>query len=539
MSSALDPASPADGQTSSAPPPTADKPQASRGGARRLLQHHADPIWVGLVALVVYALHGYDGRLDRDFGVFVYGGEHVAHGGVPYVDIFNSVGPLADVVPGLAIWLGHFAGIDPILSSRMFFTLLSALCCSLLCVLARDTLGSRVAGILAPATFLTFECFLRMASDGPREKTTMVVFLLACLILLGRRRWALAGAFAALATLTWQPSFAVAVLAVVAAALLDVQDTRRRVLTRFVVGGMVPSAVTVAYFLAAGALSQAIDGFIIVNARYTTQPSALTQPSLVMSFLWMSYHWTLPLFVVGLVALFVQSARALRAARRPTASTDARRLVVVGAGALAGTVWTASVVNGGPDLFVLLPFAGLGLAAVATPLLARLSGRAGLAAVAVLATACVVTATVESVATRDNRLSIERADVAGVLGTQPPGAVVVSVDDPQVMAIAQRTDPVPYQIFSMTMIHYLKATYPGGMPGLVATLERTKPAFVVVGSTFKGRWPYAWLAQSYSPVGQAHAGYTWYVRRSLGHDALVRAKAAHRAAVLTNGAAAG
>jgi hypothetical protein len=115
-----------------------------------------DPAITGLVALVVYALHGYDGVLDRDLGAFAYGGMHVAHGSPPYVDLFNSVGPLADAVPGLAIWLGHFADADPILSARLFFTVLSALCCSLLCVLARDTLGSRAAGFLAPALFLTF-----------------------------------------------------------------------------------------------------------------------------------------------------------------------------------------------------------------------------------------------------------------------------------------------------------------------------------------------------------------------------------------------
>ena len=132
----------------------------------------------GLVALVVYALHGYDGVLDRDLGVFSYGGMQVARGTPPYVGIFNSVGPLADAVPGLAMWLGDFVGADPILSARLFFTVLSALCCSLLCVLARDTLQSRTAGLIAPALFLTFEDFLRLASDGPREKTTMVLFML-------------------------------------------------------------------------------------------------------------------------------------------------------------------------------------------------------------------------------------------------------------------------------------------------------------------------------------------------------------------------
>ena len=177
------------------------------------------------------------------------------------------------------MWLGGFIGVDPILSARLFFTVLSALCCALLCVLARDTLGSRAAGFLAPAVFLTFQGFIHLASDGPREKTTMVVFLLGCLILLGRRRWALAGACAALATLSWQPVLAVTLGVLVAAALLDQQATRRRILLRFTVGGLVPSLVTVVYFLGAGALSRAIDGFIVINVRYTEQPSAADPPT--------------------------------------------------------------------------------------------------------------------------------------------------------------------------------------------------------------------------------------------------------------------
>jgi len=216
-----------------------------------------DPVMTALVALVVYALHGYDGALNLDLGVFIYGGLHVAQGTPPYIGVFNSVGPLADVVPGLAMWLGHLIGVDPILSARLFFTALSALCCSLVCVLARDTLGSRTAGFLAPAVFLTFEEFLQLASDGPREKTTMVVFLIACQILLGRRRWALAGACAALATLTWQPAFLVALGGVAAATLIGHQDRRRGILLRFTIGGLVPSVATVGYFVWVGALSEA------------------------------------------------------------------------------------------------------------------------------------------------------------------------------------------------------------------------------------------------------------------------------------------
>ncbi|MDG6146466.1 hypothetical protein NF717_12555, partial [Lactococcus formosensis] len=74
-------------------------------------------------------------------------------------------------------WLGHLLGVAPVQSARLFFTVLSAVCCALLCVLARDAFGSRAAGLLAPAVFLTFERFIELESSGPREKTAMVVFL--------------------------------------------------------------------------------------------------------------------------------------------------------------------------------------------------------------------------------------------------------------------------------------------------------------------------------------------------------------------------
>jgi hypothetical protein len=319
----------------------------------------------------------------------------------------------------------------------------------------------------------------------------------------------------------------VAVAAAVAAALLDVQDTRRRILARFVVGGLVPSLATVGYFLSAGALRQAVDGFIVVNVRYTTQPSALTQPGLVWSFLWSAYDWTLVLVIGGLVALLGLAVHALARARRPAASPAARGLVVAGTGALAGTVWTLSVVNGGPDLFELLPFAALGVAGVADLLLGRVPERAAVVGAAVLVSVAVVAAGIESVTTRDDRLLEQRADVSAVLGTQPHGATVVTIDAPGVLALAGRTSPVPYQIFSVSMVRYLEATYPGGIAGFVATLQHLKPTFVVVGSSFYGHWPYRWLHEHYKRVGGGNDQFVWYLRRGAGHAALIRARVAH------------
>ena len=206
----------------------------------------------------------------------------------------------------------------------------------------------------------------------------MLVFLLTSLILTGRRRWLGAGACAALATLTWQPALLVAVVAVAAAAL-TAGPGRARALLRFVVGGTIPTVVTALYFVQAGAARQAFDGFFVVNLRYTTQPSIFDHR--VLGQLWHDYHSSLLLVVAGLLSLLVLAGRAVPSVVLPAEapSTVAWRLTVVGAGGLAAVVWTVCVVNGGPDLFVVLPFAALGAAGGLAALLSRLPLRAAVA----------------------------------------------------------------------------------------------------------------------------------------------------------------
>ena len=489
-----------------------------------------DPILVGLVSLVVYALHGFDGPLNRDLGLFVYGGEQVARGVPPYVGVFNTVGPLADAVPGLAVWLGGLVGLDPVLSVRLLFLVLSAGCCALVCVLARGTFGSRRVAVLAPAVFLTFARFIELASSGPREKTTMLVFLLASLILTGRRRWFGAGVCAALATLTWQPALVVAVVAAVVAAL-TAGPGRARALLGFVTGGMVPTVVTALYFLQAGAARQALDGFFVVNLRYTTQPTIFD--SLVLRRLWDDYHASLLLVVVGLVSLLVLAGRAtpyvvLPAAAAP--STVAWRLTALGAGGLAGIVWTMCVVNGGPDLFVLLPFAALGAAGGLVLLAAKVPLRAAFPTTALLVVVCVGLASLEAVSSRKDTLVRQRADALAVLGTQPADATIVSIDAPQVLAVADRRSLWSYQLFDQRMDDFIDATQPEGTTGLAALLAREHPTFVVVNAQSDSTWEARTLADGYRRIGRG-VGWIWYVSNDVGPAAQTAAYEANLAAM--------
>nr|WP_281385926.1 DolP-mannose mannosyltransferase [Nocardioides luti] len=398
------------------------------------------------------------------------------------------------------------------------FLVLSACCCALVSVLARDVLASRAAGFLAPAVFLTFPEFLDLASNGPREKTVMVLFLLGALILAGRRHWVLAGVSTALATLTWQPVLAVAVAgaAVLVAAL---PERRLRAAAGFVAGGLLTLGATVAAYAASGDLRTAVGGFVLVNLEDKQQPSVFSAPAATWRLLERGYGASIWLVLLGLVAVVVLAVRVRSA-----------RLLALAAATLAGTAWTASAINGAPDLFELLPLGAVGVAGAGLAATRHLPVRAGRVLLVGATAAAVLAAGVTSVTTRSDLLDQERADVAAVLAAGPADASVLSIDAPEVLALAGRRNPTGLQLFDPAMEHYLDTHRPGGMAGYAREVERLHPTFIVVGRHYERAWPLALLERDYREVGRGTA-WTWYLARSAGPAALAACITANRRAM--------
>lgn len=464
----------------------------------------ADPALVLVVACALFALHGTQGPLDRDLGVFLYGGEQVSHGVPSYVGIFNSVGPLSDTVPGLAVLAGGLVGAGPVLAARLLYLGLSAACCAALFVLARRTFGSRSAGFVAAAVLATAASFAEFATDGPREKTLMLLFLLLALTWLLDRRWFLAGAATAVAALTWQPSFAVAAAGLVAAVALE-PGGRLRALGRWVVGGLVPTAVAVAAFAASGALTPALDGFLVINARYTRQPSLLSDPSFAARLAWDGYAWTLVPFLVGLVALPLL----LAVRRRHVGTGPGRRpLLVLVVAELGSLAWLLTAFNGPADLFDVLPFGALGIAGVVSVVAAGVPGRGRVLVAASVLAAMGATAAV-AVGTRSDELVAQRAVVDSVVGDLPAGATVLSVNAPDAMVLAGRTNPTPWQVFNGSEDRFLNATLPGGLPAYADWVERARPDLIVLGDRNPESWLRRVLRHDYVDLGSTGRWHWW------------------------------
>lgn len=474
---------------------------------------------VGLVAAVVYALHGFHAHLDRDLGIFVYGAERVAHGVPPYVGSFNTVGPLADAVPGVAVAVGRLVGVGPVVSSRALFWLLSAACVALVHLLGRRVTGSRTGGLLAAAVFLPFGSFLSLATDGPREKTLMVLFLVAALHELCRRRWISAGVLTALATLTWQPVlFPLAAAAIAAAAM---SGTRLRASVRYLAGGVVVAALAAGAFALAGALPRALLGFLVANALWVHQPSALSDPAGTWALLWHGYHLSLLAALLGPVVLVV--AAVLR--RRPP-------LVLTAAGAVGAVGWTATAVNGGPDLFVVLPFGAVGTAVLLHALVVRVRARvprAGTVLVVAACTALVASAAATAVTTRSNGLPTQAQDVRAVLASLPQGSSLTTIDAPQPLALTGRTNPGPFLILDSGETGYLDHRVPGGTVGYLTSLVGRGDALLALGGGPQHRL-ITQVVRSRYRLAAVGPGWDWYVARRLGPAAALRVHHAnHRA----------
>ncbi|MDT0184311.1 glycosyltransferase family 39 protein [Microbacterium sp. ARD31] len=472
---------------------------------------------VAAVSLVVYTVHGFHGALTRDLGVYSYAGQQVAEGVPPYLGILNRAGPLAHVLPSVGALAARAGGWDDVVSMRVFFMLLATASVCVTYLLGRDLFRSRVTGLVCAGTLLSFHGFIQYASNGPREKTPMVLFILLALWAVNRRRWATAGACTALATLCLQTAFFGTIAAVVVGVLLLAHGGRLRALVRVALGGLVPVAVLATWFALAGSLRASVDAFYWINRRYTVPNPVRERLDAVWLDLHEAYGATVWLMLVGAAAL---AAYSLAVVSRRARAADPAVLVLpaMTAGLVAGLAWTLEDYDAWPDLFAVLPFAAVGVGGAYALAARLLPSRAAVGLAAVLVATTLGLALEYAVSTRDHTLDEQRRATADVLAQLPPGATITSIEAPQPLVLTRRTNPTRHQMFRSGLQDHLEDTWPGGRAGFERALVADGPDLVAVGETVSRRWRDS-LRPDYVYVGSAPQ-WDWYARASLGEPAL-------------------
>ena len=373
---------------------TGAAPPGSGAGTRR--RQAPDPVGalLAVASVVVFLLHGFEGAMSRDVAVYAYAGQQVAEGVPPYENILNRAGPLAHLVPGAGAFVGRSLGVDDLLAMRVTLMLVSVLAVWACYVLGRDLFRSRGAGAIAAVTLLSFQGFVTYATYGPREKTTMVLLVILALAATTHRRWAVAGAATALATLTWQGAFfPVAAGCLLAMVLLRGRRPRVAALLRWAGAGTAVTAAAIGYFALVGALPEFWEGFYAVNAGWTTQQGMLAQladPQPLIA----GYGWSLALLALGLVGCFAVAGARLRKLDRDDPAHGG--VLALAAGVIVALLWALASFEGWPDAFVMLPYAACGVAGLVHLVLNRMPRPVVASATAVLVTAALVVAGIDA-----------------------------------------------------------------------------------------------------------------------------------------------
>jgi len=472
---------------------------------------------VGALSVVVYVLHGFHGVLTRDLGIYSYAGQQVADGVPPYLGVLNRAGPLAHVLPGVGALVARPLGLDELVTMRVLFMLMAAAAVCVAYLLGRDLFRSRGAGLVTASVMLAVHGFISYASNGPREKTPMTLFVIGALWAVTHRRWFSAGVLTSLATLCLQTAFFSTFAAVAVAVLLLAPGERLRSLVKVAAGGLVPVLVLVVWFALAGSLRAAYDGFYGINRRYTVPNPLTADRELVWEDLQLAYGVSMWLLFAGSVLLVLISLAAV-SPRARAAQPGLVVLPAMTAGLAAGLWWILQEYDAWADLFPMLPFAALGLGAAYAVAVRTLTPRWQAVSATVLTAAAVAVALTYAVTSRDDSLDEQRAATRAVLATLPDGATITSIEAPQPLVLTGRTNPTRYQMFRVGLQDYMEDTWPGGLVGFQEDLVADGPDLVAVGETVSLRWR-ASLEPEYVYVGSALL-WDWYARASLGEAAI-------------------
>lgn len=463
---------------------------SSSGRARAPL----DPIAVSagavvalVIAVALFTRFSIDEPLTRDEAIYAYGGQLQAEGVPFYRSIFDMKTPLAPMLAGAAVAVGRTIDVDDVYAIRALFFTLACLTVVAVYLLAAWLFESALVGLVSAATFSSFKGFALDALTGPNAKTPGVLFAVLSMALLVRRHhfW---GAFAGSAAfLVWQPLAVYAVVAIAAAAIADERERSKRV-TRALAGASLPVAVTAAYFWLEEALDDLIDGAFVLPLTHLERKEESVVDRLTRLSGGVDRMYGGPLLWIGLAAVLavVTAALVRRRSRFALLPGDASTIVIIGGSFLAFVAFTASDYQRYPDLYPMLPYAAIGVGAVAKvlPALADSRNLRFLAAALSLGLVGVL------VAWSWSRFSVEPPRATALVEQRARTAVLerllddddtlYSFGNPMPLVLMNRRSPTRYVYLDAGVDRWAIGHTPGGLAGFTREIARNDPALIIV-----------------------------------------------------------
>lgn len=507
-----------------------------------------------VVAVALYSRFGINGTLSRDEGIYVYGGQLMAHGTPPYASVFDPKTPLATIVAGVGALLARLTGLSRVSEqSDIYVIRIVYLGCACLTVVAVYLLAGRLfrSTLAAVTAAVVLACTRPFAADalaGPDAKTPGVLCVVVAMLLMVHRRWLWAGVFTGLAILTWQP-FAIYAVAAVALAFLsgDVRRDRMRSALLTVAGIVAPFLLVGVYFAVAGAFGKFVEcAFAFPLEGLRRDPETVAHRlGHIATVIARNYGLGGLTFWLGAALLLayvaVTGVRAAGASRRSThegveggASAFLILFVVLAVTLLGNAAYAATDFQSYPDLYPFVAYPALGYAAVVGALVrtarsGKLRSLATTAVVTALAVLAAVSWTWFGDVARPHGLRAQRAGACAVERLRVPGTSVLTLGDPSVPAVMHEQNAGRYIYLNSGVDLWKLSHTPGGFDGWTRQIQRSGPSVVVLQnweSPVQERMQ-SWLERE--GYAAAYVG-QWHVWLSL--DALARSR--HEQVVLTD-----
>ncbi len=482
------------------------------------------PALIFALSLAVYGLYGFRGELTRDQAIYMYSGQRLTQGVLPYVSIFDHKGPLALMLTAPGVWLAQTLEWDDLLMARLLFLGFAGLTVALIYRLGEGLLGART-GLFAALTCLGFVNVARNAASGPHPKTAMLLFETLSLLCMVQRRWFWAGVAGSLAGLIWQPAAVFAVTTLILAAVHP-RGARRRAVALTGLGIGLPVIAVAAVFAARGALPAMLDGAVLFNLRYLDRwPGSLAAQAInVIGDILAGYRMmVLPigigLFMMGVIYIWrrLQHPSAWETLTRDPFSPLFLSLPVP-------VAWSVVDFQGPPDLYIFLPFVALGfarfldlaashIAAVHVPgAQSRNAQRASTLVTAGLSAVLVAGAVAGVVAEREAGLDSQRAAAMQILTRFGARSRYLSLGTPEFFVLVHQVNPNPYLFIVNGIDRRIAAGEPDGFEGWLRSLEAYDPEVIMFGLT-RGAYRnklVQWLAARYQE--ERIGGWRLYVK---------------------------
>lgn len=432
-------------------------------------------------AALLFVLQGFDRWLLRDNAIYLYGGQRLLDGELPYTAIFDHKGPGTQAVTGLFVGLGRLSGLSDLLAARLGFAAVSAAAAIMLAATVRNETGRLATGLLAGLALLSFGTFTRYAAGGPRAKTVVVLAVALTLWLVQKRSYVHAGVMIGLGALVWQPT---ALLGLPLALVIWLDRRSIMEIVRAGIAAFAPVGFAVIVYAALGHLGTFYQGFLGFNVTDIERDLNITENiRLALIVLERNYTAALPVFAgAGIVMLLLPTPFG-----RATFATPVT--IFAGAYLLLAAAFTAVDIQGPVDLFIALPGTAL-LAAMLADWMLRQHPRLAPVAIAVVVVLALAHPLETNLRGSYRTIGDQYAEIGRIERLCAPvdlDECVASIGATQLPALAHFRNWTRFGFVINGIDAHIQRTEVGGLAGWLRQLDARSPKLIVMGAT-NGRY---------------------------------------------------